>query len=402
MSYRNINETFRHPYPQGFGSGTQSLVDGRNQRYVSSTDSPSYPRKQNTLTMYADKHIGGIVTLQRVSDGFHTSFAHYERRALPTVTLSENSEAYVAASNAFYKKAGDHQVNLAMALIESKQTIQMVVSTLRGIVDLVRVVRRGDIRLGYKLLTGLAEDVRRSNFFKDFPDSLKGYMEFFSEEQRRVKDLRSKAGLASVTSKGANDWLALQFGWLPLFSDLHDLCNLEVPSVVPYKVTRRYFYDGESTYPYPLSGTLRYSTKYTRIDLVTFKGKLSFESIPLGQFFGLQSPWLLAWESLPFSFVIDWLLPIGKWIEYQDTLRGVKIIDPSATRSSLITYESRLVGKPAAGVIIKDVIPGWGYLKDRRRVLTVPSVPLPRVKNPLSLVHALDAVALARQQLTKL
>lgn len=398
MSYRNLDETFSGLYPQGYGSATQNLIHGRNYRYVSSTDSKGYPRVQNLLTSISDKFVGYPVTLTRKQDKFNQSYSLYERRVVPTGPLPETSEAYLAATNAFYKKAGDHQVALAQSLIESKQTLSMLLGTLRGVIGIVRNVKRGNFQQIYRDLSGFGNEVRRYDF-SGFPADFSQFRSLFRSEIDRVRSQRTSS-LQNASAKWSNDYLALQFGWLPLLSDIQELCNLEVPSLVPYKISRTYLNKGSGLHPAGLADGSKILTDWSSRESVTCKGKLSFESIPAGQFFGLQNPWLIAWELMPWSFVIDWVLPVGKWLEYQETLRGVKIIDPSITRTRVVTYTTRSQIKPSSAYIGKNRI-GWGVLKDKRRVLAVPSVPLPRVKNPLSITHVIEAVALFRQYLSR-
>lgn len=397
MSYRLIDETFKGNYLQGYGNASQSLIHGRNYRYVSSTNSTGYPRRQNTLTSMSDKFVGSPVTLTRRVDQFHQSFSLFERRVIPTGPLPESSEAYLAASNAFFKKAGEHQEALAQSLIESKQTLKMLLGTLRGVVGIVRNVKRGNIRQIYRDLSGFGELKRYD--FSGFPESFSQFRSLFQERRGFVRDSRP-VSLSQASTKWSNDYLALMFGWMPLLSDIEALCNLEVPSVVPYKVTRTYLNKGSGYHSAGLSDGSKILTEWSSRELVTVKGSLSFESIPFGQFFGLQNPWLIAWELMPWSFVIDWFLPVGKWLEYQEVLRGVKIRDPSITRTRVITYTTRSVCKNQAAYSFKNQV-GWGITKDKRRTLATPTVPLPRVKNPLSVTHVTEAVALVRQQLSR-
>lgn len=397
MSNRVLNETFRGNFPQGYGSATQSLITGRNYRYVSSSDSTGYPRRQNTLTSMSDKFVGSPVTLTRRVDQFHQSYSLYERRMIPTGPLPESSEAYLAASNAFFKKAGEHQEALAQSLIESKQTLKMLLDTLRGVVGIVRNVKRGNIRQIYRDLSGFGEQKRYD--FSGFPDSFSQFRSLFTERQSRVRDIRP-ASVSQASLHWSNDYLALMFGWMPLLSDIDALCNLKIPSVVPYKITRTYLNRGNGYHSAGLLDGSKILTDWSSRELVTVKGSLSFEMIPFGQFFGLQNPWLIAWELMPWSFVIDWFLPVGKWLEYQEVLRGVTIRDPSITRTRVITYTTRSVCKNQQAYSFKNQV-GWGITKDKRRSLATPTVPLPRVKNPLSITHVLEATALVRQQLSR-
>jgi hypothetical protein len=39
--------------------------------------------------------------------------------------------------------------------------------------------------------------------------------------------------------------------------------------------------------------------------------------------FGITNPLLLAWELIPYSFVVDWLFPVGRFLSSLDALNGI-------------------------------------------------------------------------------
>jgi hypothetical protein len=53
--------------------------------------------------------------------------------------------------------------------------------------------------------------------------------------------------------------------------------------------------------------------------------------------FTLGNPAYLAWELIPYSFVVDWAIPIGDWLMSLDALFGVKKIEGVVTTKSVIT-----------------------------------------------------------------
>jgi hypothetical protein len=115
------------------------------------------------------------------------------------------------------------------------------------------------------------------------------------------------------------------------------------------------------------------------------------------QSLGLLNPEVVAWELLPWSFVIDWFIPIGDYLQARATLSGVVI---SATLQTTTVREH--VFAPT-GNIIGDTF-GMGYSAitlDREVLAGPPKLPLPRVKplsEALSLGHCLNGLALLSQQ----
>lgn len=102
---------------------------------------------------------------------------------------------------------------------------------------------------------------------------------------------------------------------------------------------------------------------------------------------GLSNPALLAWELVPYSFVIDWFLPIGSYLENLSALHGYKVIEAGRT----LGYRgmSNKVHKPTGAY-------SSSYFRYMRRGAFSLNAQLPSFKNPLSISHALNALALIR------
>jgi len=105
---------------------------------------------------------------------------------------------------------------------------------------------------------------------------------------------------------------------------------------------------------------------------------------------------LVAWEKVPFSFVIDWLLPIGNFLEAISAHRGLDFVagfDDLLIEGSL-SWEYKI---PPGYHLVAGTPPGpWRnsmYAFQRRLYLTWP-IPLPYWKNPLSSTHLANALAL--------
>jgi hypothetical protein len=91
---------------------------------------------------------------------------------------------------------------------------------------------------------------------------------------------------------------------------------------------------GSAEGPSPLVGLLKYNWRPDPLDGCTGKaiaGLLcELQSTPaataaqLG--FGLSDAALFAWELTPFSFVFDWFIDVGTWIEELSSLQGIKVL----------------------------------------------------------------------------
>jgi len=220
----------------------------------------------------------------------------------------------------------------------------------------------------------------------------------------------------------ANHWLEYVYGWKPLIQDIHSSVEaletflernpwvLSVESSgqdkqrvalqVPINV-------GSAGQPAGLNGTItpsfcgseshftksrcRFKIAYSRDEHVK---KLISD-------LGLNNPADLAWEILPWSFVIDWFYPIGPWLESLTAYDGLKF--HHGTESHLTTETSnQSIG---SGYTFGDGF-GFGAVNqngDRSGTMVnynriplsqFPVSSFPQLKSPISTIHAANALAL--------
>lgn len=192
------------------------------------------------------------------------------------------------------------------------------------------------------------------------------------------------------SKQASGQWLELQYGWLPLVGDIYNLAGLD-----PFA--------GDT-----VSGRANVTTqvKYTN-GIVTCKHKCehgmtvvcSDPALAYASQLGLTNPAIIAWELTPFSFVIDWFLPIGDYISRLTQDIGFDFKDYYV--SNKIEY---LIDRPPRKAFIGssstyDISEGCtGVVKEFTRS-TPEDVPKPELefKNPLSPMHLANAVALGRQ-----
>lgn len=146
----------------------------------------------------------------------------------------------------------------------------------------------------------------------------------------KMKNTRSRRELQNM-------WLEYRYGWRLLVRDIYDaLCALHDTrlnrSVMEVKARATKLYDlplvtrGElQGTRYMLSG---YKTSYTLkqdwllgLDLcIRFRERSS--ALGTLQQFGITNPIGLVWELIPYSFVLDWLIPVSDYLTGLDTWVG--------------------------------------------------------------------------------
>lgn len=258
-----------------------------------------------------------------------------------------------------------HQFNLGVFSATGKQTYSQTLSTLGNLGKSLIALKRGRISDSFKYL-GLTPGQR---------------------ELKRVKSLRD------TDISGA--WLAMQYGWLPTVSDIHEawtaFAGRNEIRTKTYKVRHRVSKDYDGS----VSPTL-YSCANKFEESVILKYSLR-EELSTPRALGLTDPLTVAWELLPWSFVIDWFLPIGDYLEVLNVIPKLK---GSYVRSS----RQRMSGAFAYPKSIDYLSCGSGrwsgqHVWINRTVGTSLSVPLPtfvglsdamspgRIKNAVALIH---------------
>lgn len=288
-------------------------------------------------------------------------------------------------------KAKDQYMQLGASLAEGKKTVSMVSDTIVSLYSALKALRRGDLQ-------GVAKALSIRHKWASVPPDVGG---IFTK------------GLKKSTREAAGRWLEVQYGWMPLLSDLKaaydamagDAFEDKEPS---FFVTKR---RKES-----VSSNLRqfsYANWNVTVDqvvefecFVRLDYMLEVTALRKLDRLGLLNPVSVAWELVPFSFVVDWLVPIGDLLTALGPEPGLIFRGGSRTDYTRATYTGK------ASVIETDpakLTPGatCGGAQDSKSVVVKMTrtayerapIPLPYYKNPFSVGHGLNALALIRQLL---
>jgi hypothetical protein len=210
------------------------------------------------------------------------------------------SEAYIKARAQLAGKVNAMSFNAGQAFAERRQTASLLTNTAYRIVSAARALRHG--RLG-EFQKALSTTVHPNQW------------------DRTLKTPASK--------RIATHWLEYQYGWKPLLQDAYGAAELlsrhsqeayvtssrGVGSAKAVNVYKRTV-DLGSDRSVSVSTTCKLGVTY-RLDNPSRAG--------LAQT-GLSNPALLAWELLPYSFVVDWFLPVGNYLEALDAFSGFTFV----------------------------------------------------------------------------
>jgi len=134
----------------------------------------------------------------------------------------------------------------------------------------------------------------------------------------------------------------------------------------------------------------------------TVRGSILLKPTQTGPFqFGNPAEW--AWERIPFSFVVDWMIPVGNYIAAFGTLASIQSVGATITTRQHIrgTYK---VPQQAAGytTAIADA-GGFEFISHKRDIAAMPGLPtLLQWKPSRSYISLINAIALLAQLKSKL
>jgi hypothetical protein len=323
--------------------------------------------------------------------------------------------------------------NFAVSLGESHQTVNMIGATAYRLSRFFTMARKGDMVQALKFLADgeassvvrkrLLLDARRAARSKTSVNPLGTNGKAWSEvtetlrasgrrrlirRDPRFADVRSWEGVRNTM---ANNLLEVQYGWLPLLSDIkkgaEQLAHrLETPfrNRITAQVTKR-----ASPLDFGIgspSGAFMWASGHsvrTRQIVAYFSEKQEESALRIS---GILDPELVAWELTRLSFVADWVIPIGDFLAARAFSRSIEGL--FVTTDKLVGHIGGYTPKvflQAPGKPSHWEIPGAGsYSRTTttltRSVSTTLSVPQPSVK-PLSEAaswrHCVNAIALLVQ-----
>lgn len=288
--------------------------------------------------------------------------------------MSDND--VINAQNRLIAKVKGHSFNAMVTFAEGAETYRMIASNSLDVFKAYQSARKGNFR---KAIGFLTEGNRRMG----------------RQWRYRIRSSFSRKSLAER-------WLSLRYGWTPLLNDVSEALKLieaksrkaeskPISIRVSANASRSW---SQSNSSLPKSSSVNQNSLY-----VTAKVSQKFlTSYPTLAEAGVLDPELVAWELLPWSFVADWFIPVGSYLEARAAL-------PRIEANYIIT---KIVDAKWAGYSSSDAFPGtrvYGntaayasqFSLDRTISLSW-SVPTPQFRNPLAgpWKHAVDALALWR------
>lgn len=287
----------------------------------------------------------------------------------PALTTAMNRE-WVRLNNSSYDKLRSQtytRAELGVDLVEYKQSVRMIVSTVSALTKASRSIRRGN----------------------------------FAEAAHALRMKYVPPGV-SLKKSFANNFLEYRFGWSPLVGTVYDCLEIMNDPKMWFGIERArsatnlYVNLNADTGSVILDNTF-WSGRMMVTQGLRVRGIKNQTLFTLDQL-GLINPAEIVWNLIPFSFVVDWFGSVGDYLRSSTDFSGL-VID-----SQFVTSYAKLFGQYRAYRKI-DRAPGQfaTYEKiycERTTTLTGVALSTKRMKPP-SAVRAATAISLLLQQLKK-
>lgn len=259
--------------------------------------------------------------------------------------------------------------NAAVCLAESSEALSMIANSARRIAKSIMFARKGN--------------------FHEAMAAIAGSRSPKTGRRHKQKDV------------AANNWLEVQYGWLPLLKDAESGARflgsvLGGPLVREVRARKKFTHqvtNGGDVYTSFPNGVA--TTKGQIIALLTEVDTISMA--------GLYDPLSVVWEKTPYSFVVDWFVPIGQFLSARSLGQSVKGTFVTTKKFDFNSGHPVWVGagpnfRCVGGDLQSFTIKRWNF---SRSVSTSLNVPLPGFKDfekVASWRHCTNALALLAQQ----
>lgn len=255
------------------------------------------------------------------------SFANFNNN---TVAGPENG--YDSVIIAALNKAADVKWDALTTLAESRETASTLVTLARTGLELVRAAKRLDFQR-------LRKACKNASKRRDLPAR-------FRKKAKRAA--QNKGGTISSASEA---WMTYRYGISPTLMDIQAaraLLDKGVTTPITRTVRAGRSYDKNRKVSARLSGyrTRDYDVQRKVVERCNLTLSVKSPEWATGSTFGVTSPMSTVWEIIPFSFVIDWFLPIGDWIRAMSVVPNVNFVHGSVS----------ITNKANIGIVEKNMV----------------------------------------------
>lgn len=288
--------------------------------------------------------------------------------SFPAAAVSE-----AQATNRALGMSKDMSVNLAVTFRERQQTVDMLAKSIRRLTNFTIALKRGDVRRALEILG------------KTVPP----------RERAKIK-----------AKQFSEAWLEAAFGWRPLVNDVYGAAvaianTYHRPTLASVQGSGKEQNSKKWTYT-EFGITAEFSVEYTTKSRCEFSFVPDVNALKFLTETGLTNPAYTLWETLPYTFVVDWIYPLGNYLSLLDATLGLTFKEgwisskTEMNARSRVINEGQYVGAGTFGCLEHAVFLG------RRKLTSFPTPVLPSLRPPGGLFQIATTLALFVQQFPKI
>jgi hypothetical protein len=233
----------------------------------------------------------------------------------------------VKAYDKFVSQAhGKVKASLAVSLVEIRESFTMIHKRAQQLINFGTALAKRDFG-GVVRALGLAKD-------STMRLSRRMYRQARKEQTRRLRTVWDRQAVKPRSF--ANNYLEFIFGWKPFVDDIASCIEVLQRSFESQTVRSRASSDSRAVTTKPLIWNVQ---PYTVDDLkqefkLLLQAKIGIDNpnLLLANELGFINPVQVAWQVIPFSFLVDWFIPVGKFLGSYTDFVGLRVIDPFVSR----------------------------------------------------------------------
>jgi hypothetical protein len=375
------------------------------------TYDPPFTRIEVTGTQFLDPAHGWYRIEKR--DIYHNTESYGGSPGLTALATPEDPTQRAITN--LLNTLGEGKTNSLVSLAEISKTGAMVAKTATRLHNAIKALKKGEFEKFTSSLGITATRRTKRRFDKRYNEakSKASQDHRWSERSRYDKHAESR-----ITDFAADTMLEFSYGWKPLLHDVYShakaLAEISIErSPVVRQATGRAKTEKISARRYA-NAPNNYYDFYKVTDFKRFAEVGVSYRLPVGgptafHQLGINNPLEVAWEVVPFSFIVDWFLPVGEFLRNLTATSGLIFESGYISKRDILKVElSTFVNG------YKAINPGIGYATalsgsgratreflsiTRTKIFAFPSPSFPGFKDPRSTAdggvnRAFNAIAL--------
>lgn len=343
------------------------------------------------------------------SDALVISMGFFTAVGKPSIGVNMGTYRVSAlnAASAKFNAALRDKAEMWTTFHERKQALQSMEGLskhLHGFTDVVWDVAKGIMRpraAAKKLAASLYQSIRNAKVGVSNTANALRKTDLKTLEKRFLSEIkRWQMRLKSKSSDAADLWLELSFGWIPTVKDLGACINIlteDPPSSAVEVSIRRYcqgsMLNNRSGHYGSRSWEGSWRVKVGAVVKSVDNRLFTADSL------GFTNPALVAWQLMPWSFIVDWFFNVSQYLESWTGVMGITLGDVYTTEYGKAKMSGGWYETDGKKVIRFAKANSEGFYINR--TLSLPQVKFQKRDFNFGPLRALTTLALTVQQMRK-